>query len=138
MPQLALIRCLPILSAALEIAEVLFRYMHCLGFILDQNVHNPVGHLKGHGTNFLWRVNAQAATLDHGRPTHGDGGILGRDDHIAAGEQRGVTCETATVIYPNQGNGARKLRKGREGGCIEGHRRTGAVVAGSTTAALAK
>ena len=138
MPQLALIRCLPILSAALEIAEVLFRYTHRFGFVLDQNIHNPVGHLKGHGTNFLRRVNAQTATLDHGRPTHGDGGILGRDDHIAAGEQRGVARETATVIHPNQGHGARKLGKGRESGCIEGNRRAGAVIAGTTTAALAE
>ena len=102
-------------------------------FILHQNIHYPIGHLKGHRPNFLRCVYAQPAAFDHGRPTHGDSRILGCDDHVTAGEQRGVACETPPMIHPYQGHGAGKLRKSREGRGVEGHRRSGAVVPWTTT-----
>ncbi len=64
--------------------------------VLDPEVDDAVGVLDVDRAYCLGLVYAQPATLDHRRPAHPDGRVLGGDHHVAAAEQRRVAGEAET------------------------------------------
>ena len=71
--ELALVWRHPVGHPTLKITQVLLGDLHRFGFVAHQDIHHPVGHLEGHGTNLFRGIDAQATALDHGRTAHGDG-----------------------------------------------------------------
>ena len=127
---------LPTGDRPLEVGEVLLRCLDRRFLVLDQDVDHAVRHLEGHRADFLRRIDAQAAALDHRRAAHRDGRRLGGDDHVATGEQSGVAREAAAVVHADQGNEPRELGELGESVGVEGDPRPRVVVAGPAAAAL--
>ena len=115
MSQTALIVGFPVVGRALEIGHVLLGGGDGLCLVFDQDVYNAVRNLERHRPNLFWRVYADAAALNHGGPTHAYCRSFGRDDHVATGEKHRVTCEAASVGYPNQRHEAAELGPVRKG-----------------------
>ena len=76
--------------------EVLLGHGDRLGFVVDGDVDDAVGHLHVDRADLFGREHAEPAALDHRRAAHADVGVFGGDDHVAAAEQRGVAGEAAT------------------------------------------
>ena len=138
MAQFALVWRLPCIHRTLKIRQVLFGHSHRFRLIVDQNIDHTVWHLKRHRTHFLWRVNTEAATLDHCWTAHGNGRVLGRDNHITTGEQCGIASKAAAVVYTDHRHRARELRKLSERMGIKRHRRASGIITRAPTTALAE
>jgi len=59
------------------------------------DVDHAVAHLHVEWTDLVGVHGTEPAALDHRRTAHADAGVRGRDDHVAAPEQRGVAREAA-------------------------------------------
>ena len=110
-PEQALIGAIPVRQRALEIGEIFLGHRHRFGFVLHHHVDHAVGRLHRHGPDILRVEHAQPAAFDHRRPAHADGGILGRDDHIAAAQQRRIAGEAVAGIDADQRHQPRQLGK---------------------------
>ena len=91
--QRALVDALPLGDLVAEEGEVLLRDSYRFGLVFDQDVDDTVRDLHGDGSDRGRLVRAEPAALDHRRATHADVRTFGRDDHVAASEERGVAGE---------------------------------------------
>ena len=98
----------------------------------------PFGTWNGHRPDLLGRVDAEAAALDHRRPAHAERRALGRDDHVAARDQRGVAGERAAVDDRDQRHQPAQLREGRERVRVDRDAGADVVLARPAAAALAE
>ena len=110
---------LPVGGRPLEVGEVLLRDIDRFFLVLDQDVDDAVRHLERHRADFLGRVDAEAAALDHRRAAHGDRRRLGGDDDVAAGEQGRVAGEAAAVVHADERYESGELRELGEGVGVE-------------------
>ena len=113
-PQAPLVGRVPGGHRPLEVGEIFLRDVDGLVLVLDQDVDDAVRDLDGHRPHLLGRVDAESAALDHRRPAHAERRALGRDDHVAARDQRGVAGERAAVHDRDQRHQPAQLREGRE------------------------
>ena len=134
--QRALVVLGPRRQISLEVGQVAPGDRDCLALVLDRDVHDPVGHLDRHRPDLLGPEDAEPATLDHRGAAHADIRISGRDDHVAAAEERRVAGETSAGVDADERHEPRETGEQMEGHAVEpGH--TGHVgVAGASATAL--
>ena len=108
-----------------------------LGLVGDGDVDDAVRHLHRHRADLLGPEHAEAAALDHRRAAHADVRVRGRDDDVAAAEQRGVAGEAAPRVDADQRHEAAESRpKQVRTPCSRGRPRPAVGVAGPAAAAL--
>ena len=90
------------LSRALKIRKILLGGFDRLGFVLDQNIDDAVGHLHLDRADFLGPEDAEAAAFDHRGAAHPDIRVLGRDHDVATSEQRRVAGEASARVDADQ------------------------------------
>src|SRR5262245_33303729 len=78
-------------------------------------VNHAVRRLHADGPDLFGLIHSQPTAFDHRRASHADGGALGRDDHVAATEQRRVAGEAAAVDDADEWNESAQARE-----CLKG------------------
>jgi hypothetical protein len=138
MPQASLVGRLPRGHRTLEVGQVFLRRVDGFVFVLHQDVDHAIRDLDRHGSDFFGRVNAETAALDHRRAPHAKGRAFGRDDHVAARDERRVACERPAVHDRDQRHQPAQLRERRERMRVDRHARTDVVLSRPAAAALAE
>ena len=80
-------------TALAEVREVLLRDRDRLGFVGHEHVDHAVRDLHVDRPDRGRLVRAEPAAFDHRGAAHADVRTFGRDDHVAAAEERGVAGE---------------------------------------------
>ena len=121
-PQPLLIGRRPVPHVPLEVRQV--PAGHLDGFLLigAEDIDDPVRHLHRDRADLFRAVDAQPATLDHGRAPHADVGVGSGDDDVAASEERGVAGEAASRHHADERHLPAQRAEEREGLRVEpGH-----------------
>ena len=131
-----LVRRRPPRDVALEVRQVVAGRLDGFLLIGAEDIDHPVRHLHRDRADVLGGEDAEPAALDHGGPTHPDGGVGSGDDDVAASQQRGVAGEAASRDDADQRHPAAQRPEEGEGLGVEAGHRGGVGVAGPAAAAL--
>ena len=135
-PQQPLVRRLPVGHRALKIGQIFLRGGGCLRFVLDEDVDDAVRRLERHRPDFGRMIDAEPAAFDHRRTAHADRRILGRDDHVAAAEHRGIAGEAIAGDDADHRHQSGQLGELHEGRPVEAGHAEPVGIAGTAAAAL--
>ena len=124
---------------ALEVGQVFLRGVDRGELVLHQDIDDAVRHLDRHRPDFLGRVDAEAAALDHRRPAHAERRAFGRDDDVASRRparccRRSVRPLTTAIIGTSPLSCEKVVKVVR----VDRDARADVVLAGPAAAALAE
>ena len=104
--------------------------------VLDEDVDDAVRRLERHRPDLGRMIDAEPAAFDHRRPAHADRGVLGRDDHIAAAEHRGIAGKAIAGHHADDRHEAGQFCELHEGRPVEPGHAEPVGVAGTAAAAF--
>ncbi len=106
--------------------------------IRDAQVNHAIGVLHVDRADLGRLVDAQPAALDHRRAAHSDAGVLRRNHHVAAAEQRGVAGKAVPGGDADEWKEAAQAGEEIEGAAVQARDHRHIDIARSSTAALGK